>query len=326
MNLRRSLLALLAVASLLFGCGDGGEGSSTESSAPFQSLRLNLESEPSPENVGPVMALKNRDFYELGLGVWINTPIHPDRPIKYVNTKLVEAAVAHEPELVLTAAAGLPVVAFGSLIPEPTMAMIWLPDSGIESIADLEGKTIAYPGVPFQKAFLEFVLAEAGLTLADVKLENVGHDLAPALVQGRADAIFGGSPSVEGAVLEARGLEPVITPVSELGIPAYDELVLVVRRDKFAANPDLYRRLLEASVRGNAAAAEDPKVAAEAIVDQSFGVAPAKASEAGVEAVAPLLSETGEIDAEQLEGLIAWMHAEGMIEREPSVSELLAPP
>ena len=32
--------------------------------------------------------------------------------------------------------------------------MIWLRGSGIESVADLKGKTIAYPGIPFQKDFL----------------------------------------------------------------------------------------------------------------------------------------------------------------------------
>ena len=41
---------------------------------------------------------------------------------------------------------------------------MWLPDSGIEEISDLKGKTIAYPGVPFQKDFLEYILEGAGLS------------------------------------------------------------------------------------------------------------------------------------------------------------------
>ncbi len=129
-----------------------------------------------------------------------------------------------------------------------------------------------------------------------------------------------------GALLESRGLEPVIARVADLGVPAYDELVLIARRDHYEKNPALFERILRATVRGNEAAREDPETAAEAVVALSFGVAPQKGTEAGVEATGPLLSETGAIDRARLQRLIDWMYEEGMIERNVPTSTLLAEP
>jgi putative hydroxymethylpyrimidine transport system substrate-binding protein len=327
-RLRPLLMLGAATVILLGGCGGGSDTGSEaiEQSWTYETLRLNLDWDPGPENVGPVLADALGYFQDVKLGPWINAPIYPERPTKYVDERLVDAAIAQAPQVVLAQEEGRPVVAFGSLVPEATMAMIWLPDSGIDEIADLKGKTIAYPGVPFQKDFLRYVLEGAGLSLADVKLADVGYELAPALASGRADAIFGGSANEEGVLLEAQGLDPVVTEATDLGIPDYDELVLIARRDRYAKDPELFQRILDASIRGNEAAGEDPRAAAEAIVEQSFGEAPLKPGQAGVEATASLLSQSGEIDEARLEALIEWMYEQGMTKRKLPVSALLAGP
>lgn len=322
----RCLPLFVAVAVLLVGCGGGSDTGSAADSQDwtFEELRLNLDWDPGPENVGPVLAKELGYFQDVKLGPWINTPIYPERTTKYVDEELVQAGIAQEPQVVMAQEEGRQIVIVGSLVPEATMAMIWPKESGVDGIAGLKGKTIAYPGVPFQREFLEFVLEGAGLSLADVKLEDVGYELTQALASGRADAIFGGSGNEEGSLLEARGLDPVVTRVTDLGVPEYEELVLIARRDRYAKDPELYHRILDASIRGNEAAGEDAGAAADAIVEQSFGVAPRKPNQLGVEATAPLLSETGEIDTEKLESLIDWMYEEGMIERKIPVSRLIA--
>jgi putative hydroxymethylpyrimidine transport system substrate-binding protein len=323
-------LPAAALALLLAGCGGSGNSESDKylkyQTSPYEIIYLSLDGEPAPRNVGFPLGEKLGYFRDVGIQARISSPNDPARVTRDVSRGVARAAIAHEPEVVLAEAEGLPIVIFGSLVAEPTMAMIWLPKSGIERIADLKGKTIAYPGIPFQEGFLENVLKGAGLTPGDVKLEEVGSDLADALASGRADAIFGGSGNEEGAVLERRGLSPVITGATDLGVPDFDELVLIAGRDDYEKEPELFERILDAAVRGNRAAPEDPEAATEAVVAASLGAAPTRPTRVEVEATAPLLSETGDVDEDELEELIDWMHQQGMIRRKTPASDLLANP
>lgn len=329
-RLSKLVLTVGAAAALLVGCGAGTdaetEGPPPERLKTVQTVKVTLDGEPGPETAGLLTADKLGYFGEAGLIVETYAPLDPARPVQYVADESVDIAVTHEPQVVLAQEEGTPVVAVGSLVPEPTLSMMWLSDSGIDGLADLEGKTIGIPGAPFQIDFLEAVLARAGLKLSDVKIKKSNYQLVPDLIKGRVDAIFGGSPNVEGAELESRGLEPVVVEAGEMGIPPYDELVVIARKDRVAANPKLFRVFMEAVNRGTAAAIEDPEGAAGAIRYADETDFDLKPTEAGVEATLPLLSTTGRIDPAKVSNLIAWMHKEGMIQRRLPASALLAQP
>lgn len=288
-------------------------------------MHLTLDGEPGPETAGVLTAYELGYFTEAGIDLTITSPIYPSRPISYV-MQGIDVGISHEPQVALVKDKSLPLVAIGSLVSEPTLSMISPAKSKIDDIADLKGKTIAYPGVPFQKEFLEVILEREGLDLSDVKLEWAGYELVQALLSGRADAIFGGSWNVEGAALETQGAKPVAIRAPELEIPPYNELVVIAKEDRVAKEPDLFRRFMEAVERGTAAAIEDPEAAADAISTRSFGTADPKATKAGLELTLPLLSETGSIDPEQASDLIDWMHEEGLIDDELPASDLVAEP
>jgi putative hydroxymethylpyrimidine transport system substrate-binding protein len=169
------------------------------------------------------------------------------------------------------------------------------------------------------------MLSSAGLSLSDVDLIPAGYNLVPALLRGRADAIFGGTENVEGAELEARGAQPVSIRPQNLGAPDYEELVLIVRADKFAADPDLTRKFMAAVTDGVGAAREDPREALEAM-ENAVGSNPEtdrRSARAQVEATLPLLSRSGEIDLERIQDLVDWMAEEGMIEKGFPASKLV---
>ena len=294
----RAILRMLAVAALIAlsvgigGCGESEETESIKLPPPEpKELDITLDGYPSAQNVGILIAEQRGYFEEVGLDIWVRTPVSRLNPLRYVVEGEVALAVSHQPQVVLAEEKGAPVAAFGSLIPEPTAAMIWLKKSKIDEIADLRGKTIAITGLPFERDHLQSILAEAGLTLNDVKVERADYDLVPALLSGRADAILGSS-NLEGAELESRGLDPVITPVTDLGVPAYDELVLIARPDLLSEDPRSIRNFMTAVERGTATAIEDPKAAAAAI-EGSIGADPdasRKSTAAEVKATLPLLS------------------------------------
>lgn len=153
----------------------------------------------------------------------------------------------------------------------------------------------------------------------------MGYNLVGALLSGSADAIFGGSRAVEGVKLEARGADPVVTPVQALGIPPYEELVVVTRRALAAKNPELARDFMRAVLRGASAAVKDPSGAVDAVV-QGLGANPPPnrgVMEAQMAAARPFLSKAGSTDPAQVQALINWMYRENLIDRRIPAAQLL---
>ena len=322
----------MLVAALLAGCGGGDE---TETVAPVTTtqkppppppeIKVTLDGYMGPQNVGLLVAGERGYFGDLGLNVSLRAPVEPRRPVTYVADRTDEIGLGQLPQAVHVREKGASIVAVGSVIPRPTAAIIWLPESGIQSIADLRGKTIATPGIPYQEEFLQTLFERAGLTLEDVKIRHVRFNLVRALYLGRADAIFGGSPNLEGAALESLGAKPVVTPISSLGIPAYDELVVLVRTDTLAEEPQMVRDFMSAVLRGTRFAASHPKAALQAI-EKGFETNPKstrKEIEAELKATLPLLSKSGHMDPAQATALVEWMQKQGQIERRIPAADLL---
>jgi putative hydroxymethylpyrimidine transport system substrate-binding protein len=313
-------------AVLLVGCGGGGATADQHSERlqKTKELHVTLDGLDRPETAGILMASKLGYFEKANLRVVAFRPATPSRPVEYVVNGTDDIGISHEPQVVLAKEKGAPIVALGSLISQPTLAMIWLDRSKIRSIADLKGKTIGIPGLSFQEQFLNSFLARGGLTLHDVKVKRVWYNLVPRLVEGRVDAIFGGDWNAEGAQLEARGLHPVVTRVQSLGFPSYDELVVIVRSDRLAEDPQAYRIFMSAVARGIAAAIENPKEMVE-VLEEDVNTNPdrgKRATEAEVKATLPMLSGIGSISPEQASNLMDWMREEGMIKRTLPVSQL----
>ena len=70
------------------------------------------------------------------------------------------------------------------------------------------------------------------------------------MLSGSADAMLGGFLNVEGVDLTERGENPRVVPVDELGIPTYDELVLVANSDRVEDDPEAIRLFIAALERG----------------------------------------------------------------------------
>ena len=77
------------------------------------------------------------------------------------------------------------------------------------------------------------MLRDAGLDPAnDVKRVTVGSTWCRRCWPKKVDAIIGAFQNIEGAQLAARGVDPVVFPVDEHGVPRYDELVVVANRER----------------------------------------------------------------------------------------------
>jgi putative hydroxymethylpyrimidine transport system substrate-binding protein len=318
-------IALLALSFGLAACGEKSEDGGTEA----QPLSLTLDFYPNPDHAGIYMADKLGYFEEAGLDVSIEAPADPAAPIKLLAAGETDLAISYEPEVALAHEKGLDVVAIGALVNRPLTSMIWLGKSGIKGVADLKGKTVATAGIPYQDAFLATILGRVDLKPSDVKSVNVGFGLLPALLGGSADAMLGGFLNVEGVDLRQRGKDPVVTPVDQLGVPTYDELVLVANREALAEDPQMFRLFLAALERGTDTAVAQPNAATKAVLEANNGLEP-KLTEAEVKATLPLLGARvpeqpyGYMDPEAWGTFTAWMRDNGLIQSLPEPTELLS--
>jgi putative hydroxymethylpyrimidine transport system substrate-binding protein len=311
------LLALVALSAC----------AKSEGEAPQRTpVKLTLDFYPNPDHAGIYTGLATGAFEQAGLDLEVETPSDPAAPIKQVAAGRTDLAISYQPELLLARDQGLDVKAVAAIVNRPLTSMIWLQKSKIKEVADLKGKTVATAGIPYQDAFLDSILTGAGIPADSVKRVNVGLGLQPAILSGRAQAVLGAFRNIEGVELQRRGKKPVINPVDKLGIPRYDELILVARESTLEDNAEKIRLFLAALERATAAAIADPAGATDAVLAANDALEP-ELTRAWVDATLPLLDfgdETfGRMDPSRWTSFIAWMRDNGLINALPSAGEAM---
>ncbi|HSD23677.1 MAG TPA: ABC transporter substrate-binding protein [Solirubrobacterales bacterium] len=332
--MRASPLALLmavvaATVSLAGGVGacGGGEDASPGSPDNPQPFTLDLDWYVNPDHAGIFTAIDKGFFRQVGLDVKPQVPSDPSAPIKEVAAGRADLAISYEPEVMLAADRGLDVEAVGAVVDSPLTSLISLPRSGITSAADLSGKTVGTAGIPYQSDYLETILQTGGLSASSTEEVNVGLNLLPALIGGRVDAILGGFRNIEGVDLQQRGLDPRIVPVDQLGVPTYDELVLVARRSTVEEHPEAIRAFIEALGRGTDYARAHPQEAASAVLSAGMGLDPMQ-TRAEIGATLPLLAPPqgrpyGYLDPAAWRAYAQWMADHDLISSAAAPSDVL---
>ena len=321
--MRTAIAAISVLAALTLGaCGEDEAGSGRS-----EQLTLALDFYVNPDHAGIYEALELGLFEEAGLEVDPQVPSDPSAPIHQVAAGRADLAISYEPEVLLAHDEGLPVTAVSAIVPRPLTSLISLPEAGIDSPADLRGKTVATAGIPYQGAFMDAILEKAGLAAGDVHQVDVGFNLLPAVLSGQADAMLGGFLNVEGVDLARRGRDPRVEPVDRLGVPAYDELVLVANSDRVADDPEPLRRFLAALEDGTREAVDNPRQATDAILDAGEGLEP-KLTAAEVERTLPLLlpdegQPFGYMDPREWEAFAEFMAENGLIGEPPEPDKVL---
>jgi putative hydroxymethylpyrimidine transport system substrate-binding protein len=166
------------------------------------------------------------------------------------------------------------------------------------------------------------VLRTGGLRRGDVRAVNVGYNLVTSLLSRKVDAILGGYRNVEGIqIAQQTGAAPVVLPVDRLGVPSYDELVVVAnarRLGRDAAYAGALRRFLATVVRASEAASRDQEGAVRAL--QQATSYRAEFLRRSVPATLRLLrppdgAPIGCMDAGAWRSYGDWMHRTGLLER-----------
>jgi putative hydroxymethylpyrimidine transport system substrate-binding protein len=263
--MKRLTLLIPLLCLLLAACGEKQE-SVTSAKGSTQSVSLMLDWFPNADHVGIYQAIAEGYFAQAGLNVHVEVPSNVADPLQLVAAGRVDAAITYEPEVFLARNQNEPVVSVAALVQEPLTSIISIGKKPIRSPAQLAGKTVGDAGISYQHAYLETILAHAGVAPSSVKEIDVGSNLVPALVSGRVNAILGGYWNYEAIELQQMHKHPVVIRMNRVGVPTYDELVLATSEQMLENHPDVIRRLVQAIGRGYESVRSDPSAAVANLV------------------------------------------------------------
>ena len=328
--MRRPLaLAALLLTLAATGCGAKSEPDAGDTGSK-EDLRLVLDYFPNADHAGIYAAQGSGEYDRAGLNVDIKAPPDPAAPLKLLRAGRADVVISYEPELLLARDKGADdLVAVGALVQKPLTSLIALPGSGIRNAKDLAGQRVGTAGIAYQSAYLRTIAEKAGIDPGSIKETNVGFDFTRPLIAGRVDATLGAFWNYEGTDLKRRGKRPVILKMDELGVPAYDELVFVARREELDEDgASRVRRFLQATARGHRALEKDPATGVDALLEASKGLERGL-QEAVVKATLPVFFPNddqqpwGWQDPRQWDAYGRWMQANGLLKRPPVAARAL---
>ena len=266
-----SLIALLAAVALAVpGCAEKPERGG--SSGKTERFNVILDYFPNADHAGLYAAQASGDYDRAGLDVELKPPPDPSAPLKLLRSGKADVVISYEPELLLARDKGSDLVAVGALVQKPLTTLMTL-NGSIDSPADLRGKRVGTAGIPYQTAYLQTILRNAGIDPAEVKETHVGFNLVPAMLSRDVDATVGAFWNYEGTDLRRRGRKPTIMRMEKLGVPTYDELVFVARRkDLDPGFASKLRRFLRATAKGHQRLRANPEVGVDALLKVDPGL------------------------------------------------------
>ena len=290
--MKRMLGLAVLVALTLSGCGEMKDALSPTPGSS-QSVTVMLDWFPNADHVGLYQALADGSFSQAGLDVHVQTPSDPASPLQLLAAGRVDFAISYEPEVMLARNQGLPLVSVAAIVQQPLTSIVSIGSKHIRDVAQLRGKRLGDAGIPYQHAYLETILAHAGIPASSVKEINVGSNLVPAMLSGRVDATLGAYWNYEAIELAQLRKHPNVIRMQKVGVPTYNELVLVVRQSTLTQHIDEVRRFVQALARGYESTRADPAAAVANLVRASPGLYE-KLQLASVKATLPVFFPSGQ--------------------------------
>ena len=171
--------------------------------------------------------------------------------------------VADGGSLIAGVSKGAPVKAVMAITNSSPYALSVREDSGIKTLKDVEGKTIASAPAEAGLQLLPGLFARNGVDMSKVKILRVeGAGKMVAVAEKRADGLMAGLDN-QSLTLPRQGVPLVDFAYSKYGTNTVG-LTLLTGTDLIQDNPDLVQRFVKATVRSFEAAIAEPEAAIDA--------------------------------------------------------------
>ncbi|HLI11151.1 MAG TPA: ABC transporter substrate-binding protein [Alphaproteobacteria bacterium] len=214
------------------------------------------------------MYAKKLGFYkDAGIALTIQEGQGSGTTAQMVATGQTDIGFADAPAAMQIRSKGGPVKIIAPILQTNGFSIMSLQSSGIKSPKDLVGRKVAVQPGTAQTTLLDAIFAANQIDMAKVNIINIDPSaLVGTLLQKKVDAILGGA-DFQGVQITDRGFKLNQMYYRDIGVPTVG-LSVIARDDKLKANPELYRKFVEASLKGWDAARKNPEAAAAAVVEQ----------------------------------------------------------
>ncbi len=265
------LAPLLAAALVMAGCSGAGEAGTGQAgsgaSGELQELDVVLDWYPNAVHTFLYIAQQEGYFAEEGLKVNILYPTNGNDAVALTAAGQADIGFYYQEDTIITKTnENVPVKSIGTVVQGPISVFAALADTGIDGPEDFAGKTIGYSSTQFGEKAIETVIQDAGISLDEVEIIDVGFDLTSAMTTGNVDATYGCFVNHEIPALEEEGFTVNYFSPTEYGVPEYYSLILVVGEQNLEEKRDAYAGFLRACQKGFADMKADPEAALEVLM------------------------------------------------------------
>jgi NitT/TauT family transport system substrate-binding protein len=313
-------LGLLAAGPLLAACGDddddgGSSGGVTKMSQQLGWLKIS-------QFDGFYAAQENGYFREEGVEVDIRAGGPNIIASNIVASGQTTMGDDDNGTVLQAIAKGAPLVIYATIFQTSPFSVMSYPDDAIRTLQDFADKKVALP--PAARPLIEPLLEKEGVDPGSVDFVNAGPDPSQ-LVNHQVQGYFGYS-TAQGVSLKEQGIDVVTTPLEDLGLYSYAN-VLIAKRDTIDGDKDLLVRHLRASIKGWEYAIGHPDEMGK-LVATKYGPKGLKVdTEVAVnEAQAPLIENPDgvmRITEDKMQRVIDAYDAGGTLEEPVSVSDAM---
>jgi NitT/TauT family transport system substrate-binding protein len=238
-------ISLLVLALVFSGCSQQAESPTAE--ANLTHIRLPMGYIPNVQYAPFYVAVEKGFFRDAGIEIEFDYSYETDG-MALVGSNELQFSLASGEQILLARAEGLPVVYVLSWYGDYPIAVASRAEDGIQSPGDLAGKKVGLPGL-FGASYvgLRALLNAGGLSEGDLTLDSIGFNQVEAFAAGGEDAVVVYVAN-EPTQLRAMGYDLNVMRVSD-----YVQLAsngLVTNETTITENPDLVRRMVQATLRG----------------------------------------------------------------------------
>lgn len=262
------ILAMSAAAALLLSACSGGSATDTSkggdgaSSDELTPVTLMLNWYPYGEHAPFYYGVEEGIFEEHGIDLEIQAGQGSTKTAQAVGQKQVDFGWADTPPVLSNIDSGVPIKSVGVFLQTTPSAVQVFADSGIETAADLKGKTIAVSAGDAPTTTFPLFLEAEGLSESDVTEQNLdAAGKIAALLSGQVDGLIGFAHDQGPTIADQSGKEMRYLRYSDAGLNFYSN-GLVANTSMIDSDPELVQAMVDATAAAFEAAVDNPEEAA----------------------------------------------------------------